>query len=178
MSKEWAWSSSRPPRTGRCATPPLAHGASTPDTHPTAAIDLPDQPTRVYLFTGVVVYVGRRGGRRGGRGVLSPPPPRVDPGAAMLRATRPGGGRRIDLSSCRGAQAGCPRRKKGPGQLCSRWSASVKLRGALGRCCAEPHQNPYFYGNYHRRVLGCYASARTYLSLKVRICTSGSLVEL
>ena len=53
--------------------------------HPTAAIDLPDQPTRVYLFTGVVSDLGRRGGRRGGRGGLSPPPLRVDPGAAMLR---------------------------------------------------------------------------------------------
>ena len=71
----------------------------------TAAIDLLDQPTRGHLFTGVVADVGRRGGRRGGRGGLSPPPPR-----AMLRATRPGGGRRIDLSSCPGAQAGCPLR--------------------------------------------------------------------
>ena len=67
--------------------------------HPTAAIDLPDQPTRVYLFTGVVSDLGRRGGRRGVRGGLSPPPLRVDPGAAMLRATRPGGGRRIDLGA-------------------------------------------------------------------------------
>ena len=78
--------------------------------HPTAAIDLPDQPTRVYLFTGVVSDLGRRGGRRGGRGGLSPPPLRVDPGAAMLRATRPGGGRRINPSSCPGAQAGWPLR--------------------------------------------------------------------
>ena len=52
--------------------------------HPTAAIDLPDQPARVYLFTGAVSDLGRRGGRRGGRGGLSPPPLRVDPGAAML----------------------------------------------------------------------------------------------
>ena len=52
--------------------------------HPTAAIDLPDQPTRVYLFTGVVSDLGRRGGRRGVSGGLSPPPLRVDPGAAML----------------------------------------------------------------------------------------------
>ena len=81
-------------------------------THLTTAIDLPDQPTRGYLFTGVVSDLGRRGGRRGGRGGLSPPPPHVDPGAAMLRATRPGGGRRIDLSSCRGAQAGCPLRSR------------------------------------------------------------------
>ena len=52
--------------------------------HPTAAIDLSDQPTRVYLFTGVVSDLCLRGGRRGGRGGLSPPPLRVDPGAAML----------------------------------------------------------------------------------------------
>ena len=79
----------------------------------TAAIDLLDQPTRGHLFTGVVADVGRRGGRRGGRGGLSPPPPRAgphQPGAAMLRATRPGGGRRIDPSSCPGAQAGWPLR--------------------------------------------------------------------
>ena len=56
-------------------------------TRPTAAIDLPDQPTRGHLFTGVVADVGRRGGRRGGRGGLSMPPPRVDRGAGMLRAT-------------------------------------------------------------------------------------------
>ena len=79
-------------------------------THPTAAIHLPDQPTRGYLLTGAVSDLGRRGGRRGGRGGLSPPPLRVDPGAAMLRATRPGGGRRIDPSSCPGAQASCPLR--------------------------------------------------------------------
>ena len=81
-------------------------------THPTAAIDLPDQPTRGYLLTGDVSDLGRRGGRRGGRGGLSPPPPHVDPGAAMLRATRPGGGRRIDPSSCPGAQAGWPLRDR------------------------------------------------------------------
>ena len=83
-------------------------------THITAAIDLPDQPTRGYLFTGVVSDLGRRGGRRGGRGGLSPPPLHVDPGAAMLRATRPGGGRRMPGStrarSCPGAQGGCPHR--------------------------------------------------------------------
>ena len=66
-------------------------------TRPTAASDLPDQPARALLFTGVVADIGRRGGRRRGRGGLSPPPLRVDSGAAMLRATRPGGGRRGNL---------------------------------------------------------------------------------
>ena len=117
MSKECAWPSSRPPsRAGRCATPPSARGAArgptTPEPTPlplsTSQTSLP-ACTR-YLFTGAVSDLGRRGGRRGVRGGLSPPPLRVDPGAAMLRATRPGGGRRINPSSCPGAQAGCPLR--------------------------------------------------------------------
>ena len=98
-------------------------------TRPTAAIDLPDQPTRGHLFTGVVADVGRRGGRRGGRGGLSTPPPRADRGAAKLRATRPGGGRRTDLSSCSGAQAGWPLR----GRAQASYAAAGQPQGSSGR---------------------------------------------
>jgi hypothetical protein len=98
-------------------------------TRPTAAIDLPDQPTRGHLFTGVVADVGRRGDRRGGRGALSTPPPRADRGAAMLRATRPGGGRRTDLSSCSGAQAGWPLR----GRAQASYAAAGQPQGSSGR---------------------------------------------
>jgi len=97
-------------------------------TRPTAAIDLPDQPTRGHLFTGVVADVCRRGGRRGGRGGLSPPLPRVDPGAAMLRATRPGDDRRNDLSSCSGAQAGWPLR----GRAQASYAAAGQPQGSSG----------------------------------------------
>ena len=98
-------------------------------TRPTASIDLPDQPTRGHLFTGVVADVCRRGGRRGGRGGLSPPLPRVDPGAAMLRATRPGDDRRNDLSSCSGAQAGWPLR----GRAQASYAAAGQPQGSSGR---------------------------------------------
>ena len=97
-------------------------------TRPTAAIDLPDQPTRGHLFTGVVADVCRRGGRRGGRGGLSPPLPRVDPGAAMLRATRPGDDRRNDLTSCSGAQAGWPLR----GRAQASYAAAGQPQGSSG----------------------------------------------
>ena len=98
-------------------------------TRPTAAIDLPDQPTRGHLFTGGLADVGRRGGRRGGWGGLSTPPPRAARGAAMLRATRPGGGRRTDLSSCSGAQAGCPLR----GRAQASYAAAGQPQGSSGR---------------------------------------------
>ena len=98
-------------------------------TRPTAAIDLPDQPTRGHLFTGVVADVCRRGGRRGGRGGLSPPLSRVDPGAAMLRATRPGDDRRNDLTSCSGAQAGWPLR----GRAQASYAAAGQPQGSSGR---------------------------------------------
>ena len=124
--------------------------------HPTAAIDLPDQPTRVYLFIGVVSDLGRRGGRRGGRGGLSPPPLRVDPGAAIA-ASNPAWRRSPDRPEL---VPRCSGRLSPPsqcrGQLCSRWSASVKLRGALGRCFAEPHQNPILCSNKYRRVFRYY----------------------
>ena len=97
-------------------------------TRPTAAIDLPDQPTRGHLFTGVVADVGRRGGRRGGRGGLSMPPPRVDRGAGMLRATRPGGGRRNDLSSCSGTQTCWPFR----GRAQASYAAAGQPQGSSG----------------------------------------------
>ena len=97
-------------------------------TRPTAAIDLPDQPTRGHLFTGVVADVCRRGGRRGGRGGLSPPLSRVDPGAAMLRATRPGDDRRNDLTSCSGAQAGWPLR----GRAQASYAAAGQPQGSSG----------------------------------------------
>ena len=95
----------------------------------TAAIDLLDQPTRGHLFTGVGTDVGRRGDRRGGRGGLSTPPPRADRGAAMLRATRPGGGRRTNLSSCSGAQAGWPLR----GRAQASYAAAGQPQGSSGR---------------------------------------------
>ena len=112
-------------------------------TRPTAASDLPDQPARALLFTGVVADIGRRGGRRRGRGGLSPPPLRVDPCAAMLRASRPGSGRRSNLASCPGAQRGwLAPPKQSPGQLCSRRAASGKRRGALKRRFASLTKNP------------------------------------
>ena len=98
-------------------------------TRPTAASDLPDQPARALLFTGVVADIGRRGGRRRGRGGLSPPPLRVDPGAAMLRATRPGDDRRNDLTSCSGAQAGWPLR----GRAQASYAAAGQPQGSSGR---------------------------------------------
>ena len=110
--------------------------------HPTAAIDLPDQPTRVYLFTGVVSDLGRRGGRRGGRGGLSPPPLRVDPGAAMLRATRPGGGRRINPSSCPGAQAGWPLSEAGPRPAMQPPGSLREAQGGTQVAACEGAQNP------------------------------------
>ena len=78
----------------RSAVPPVAPPCPNP---PHCRRDLPDHPARDHLFTRVVADVGRRGGRRGARGGLSSPPLRVDSGAAMLRATRPGGGRRGNL---------------------------------------------------------------------------------
>jgi hypothetical protein len=114
-------------------------------TRPTAAIDLPDQPTRGHLFTGVVADVGRRGGRRGGRGGLSMPPPRVDRGAGMLRATRPGGGRRNDLSSCSGTQTCWPFR----GRAQASYAAAGQPQGSSGghsgggsRPSPKPHTLP------------------------------------
>ena len=102
-------------------------------TRPTAAIDLPDQPTRGHLFTGVVADVGRRGDRRGGRGALSTPPPRADRGGCDA-ASNPAGRRSPDrpelVIRCPGRLA-TPR--QGPGQLCSHWAASGKLREPLKR---------------------------------------------
>ena len=97
-------------------------------TRPTAAVDLPDQLTRGHLFTGVVADVCRLGSRRGGRGGLSPPSLHVDPGAAMLRATRPGDDRRKDLTSCSGAQAGCPLR----GRAQASYAAAGQPQGSSG----------------------------------------------
>ena len=133
MPKELALPSSRSPRTGRCAKPPLARGAArgaaAPKPAPLPLVDLPDQPTRGHLCTGVVADVCRRGSLRGGRGGLSSPPLRVDSGAAMLRATRPGGGRRNDLTSCSGAQVGWPLR----GRAQASYPAAGQPRGAIGK---------------------------------------------
>ena len=148
-------------------------------TRPTAAIDLPDQPTRGHLFTGVVADVGRRGGRRGGRGGLSMPPPRVDRGAGMLRATRPAGRRspeRPELVLRYSDLLALPR--QGPGQLCSRWAASGKLRGALRRRFATVTKTRHIT----IVTIAVYLSAIrlcTYIyTLSVRVSPSGNPMEL
>ena len=53
--------------------------------------------------------------------------------------------------------------RQDPGQLCRRWAASGKLRGALRRRVRDRHQNPTHYHRYHRRVSECYSSLYIYL---------------
>ena len=146
--------------------------------HPTAAIDLPDQPTRGHLITGVVADVGRRGGRRGGRGGLSMPPPRVDRGAGMLRATRPGGGRRTDLSSCSGAQAGWPLR----GRAQASYAAAGQPQGSSGGHSGGAFATVIKTRHITIVTIAVYLSAIrlcTYIyTLSVHVSPSGNPVEL
>ena len=127
---------------------PWCHRART---RHTVAIDLLEHPTRGHLFTGVVNDAGRRGGRRGGRGALSPPPLRVDSGAAMVRATRSGGGRRSDLTSRSGAQAGCPLRGRAEAS-CAAAGKLGEAQGGTQAAVCEREQNPNIIGSYHRCV--------------------------
>ena len=91
-------------------TPPPARGAARgPTTPEPTQLPLSTSQTSLPAVTSSQVvwlmWAGAEAAEEAGGGV-STPPPRADRGAAMLRATRPGGGRRIDLSSCPGAQAG------------------------------------------------------------------------
>ena len=101
--------------------------------HPTAAIDLPDQPTRVYALPLHRCCV--RSGpawrpQRSPRGALTAAAPRR-PGCCDA-PSNPAGRRSPDqpeLVPRRSGRLAPPR--QGPGQPCSRWAASGKLRGAL-----------------------------------------------
>ena len=147
-------------------------------TRPTAAIDLPDQPTRGHLFTGVVADVGRRGDRRGGRGALSTPPPRADRGAAKLRATRPGGGRRNDLSSCSGTQTGWPFRGRTQASYADagqpQGSSGGHSGGAFATVIKTRHITIVTIAVYLSAISLC-----TYIyTLSVRVSPSGNPMEL
>ena len=106
-----------------------AHGAATPEP---ALLPLSTSQTSLPAVTSSQVlwlmWAGAEATEEAGGGSLRrrPAPTRR---AAMLRATRPGGGRRTDLSSCSGAQAGCPLR----GRAQASYAAAGQPQGSSGR---------------------------------------------
>ena len=155
-----------------------ARGAATPEPAPlplsTSQTSLPAATSSQVLW---LMWAGAEAAKEAAGGV-SPPPPRADRGAAMLRAT-PAGRRSLDrpelVLRCSGRLA-TPR--QGPGQLCSRWAASGKLRGALRRRFATVTKTRHIT----IVTIAVYLSAIrlcTYIyTLSVRVSPSGNPMEL